>query len=162
MHPPELACAPVTENLTWQSAASACPTASGTRTPSAFPSAILIGTVVPAFHFEPGTGSKKPRIRYSTTYASSTLRVFPALSAALHVTVCTPGVLVSTGSQPELATPDPGVGSVACGEAVAPDWPTVTGVLLSVGARLGAVLSSLNDALTAGLSWFPLVSTLAA
>src|SRR5262245_7902550 len=106
MHPPELGGVPDTEKLTWQSAARACPTASGNRTPSASPSAILMGPVVPDFHFEPGTGSKKPRIRYSTTYAKSMLRAFAALSVAVHVSVFGPAVLESTGPQLDEATPD--------------------------------------------------------
>src|SRR5262249_28421905 len=67
-----------------------------------------------------------------------------------------PGVLVSTASQLELARPE--VPSVACGEAVTPVCPMTTVVLLNVGARAGAVLSSLNDPLTGGCSALPFVS----
>ena len=88
--------------------------------------------------------------------------MFPALSVAVQSTVCTPGVDVSIDSQLELATPDPGEGSLAFGEAVTPVWPTTIGLLLAVGASVGAVLSSLNDTLTGGLSWVPFASTLAA
>ena len=93
---------------------------------------------------------------------SVALPVFPALSVALHVTVFTPGLVVSTAPQLWLATPDPGVGSVAFGEAVTPVWPTTTVLLLSVGLSVGAVLSSLNVTLTGGLSSVPAASTLAA
>ena len=67
MHCADCVCAPVAENFARHADAIAAAAASEIRVPAAFPSAILIGTVCPTFHFEPGTGEKKPRIRYCTT-----------------------------------------------------------------------------------------------
>jgi hypothetical protein len=43
-------------------------------------------------HCEFGTGEKKPRIRYSTTYFNDVTAMLPALSVAVQVTVFTPAV----------------------------------------------------------------------
>ena len=64
-HCADLDWAPVTMNRTRHAAASAAPWASLMRVPAASPSATLTGTVDPSFHFDPGTGEKNPRIRYS-------------------------------------------------------------------------------------------------
>src|SRR5919106_5262198 len=160
MHCAAFVCAPDAENLTRQADARAAASASEIRVPAPSPSATLTGTVWPAFHFDPGTGEKNPRIRYSTTYCRLAVPVLPALSVAVHVTVWTPGLLVSIAPQPAVATPD--VASVAFGEAVTPVWPIWTSVLLSDGLRVGAVRSTLNVTLAGGLSALPFASMLAA
>src|SRR5262249_37217953 len=106
------------------------------------------------------TGSKKPRIPYSTTYSKSVLRAFPALSVAVHVTVFGPAVLESTAPQLDEATPD--AGSTAFGDAVTPAWATARGEALRVGLRVGAVRSTLNETETSGGSVVPFVVRLAA
>src|SRR5919106_1159985 len=105
MHCAAFVCAPDAENLTRQADARAAASASEIRVPAPSPSATLTGTVWPAFHFDPGTGEKNPRIRYSTTYCRLAVPVMPALSVAVHVTVWTPGLLVSIAPQPAVATP---------------------------------------------------------
>src|SRR5688572_18791221 len=93
-----LLCAPAAVNVTRQSAASAAPSVSEIRVP-ATPRATFTGTVWPTFHLDNGTGEKKPRIWYSTTYVSDAVAVLPALSVAVQSTLRTPGVDVSTESQ---------------------------------------------------------------
>src|ERR1700740_2076766 len=115
MHVADCDCAPVAENLTRQGDALAAAEASGIRVPARSASAILIGTACPSFHFDRGTGEKKPSTRYSKTSVSALGPMLPALSVAVQSSVCTPGVLVSTASQLELATPD--IASVAFGAA---------------------------------------------
>src|SRR4029079_6781854 len=146
--------APVAWNFTRQAWASAAASESEIRTPAPLARATLTGTDWLTFHLEFGTGEKKPRIRYSTTYVRFAEPVVPALSLAVQVTVWTPGVEVSTDPQLELATPD--VASVAFGDAVTPVCPTVIGDgALSVGPSSGFVASRLKDVETTGASSLP-------
>jgi hypothetical protein len=54
------------------------------------------------------------------------------------------------------------VASFACGDAVTPLWLRRIGFALSVGARSGGVVSTLNEVETGGASLLPFESTLAA
>src|SRR5438046_827265 len=99
-------------------------------------------------------------MRYATRYEIDAALVLPALSDAEHQIVCMPAVLVSTGSQLELATPE--VASLAFAEAVRPVWLSAMVVALREGLTVGFVASILNDVETKWTSVLPSVSMLAA
>jgi hypothetical protein len=74
-------------------------------------------------------------------YSTVALAVLPALSVAVQITLLTPAVLVSSAPQLCVATPE--IVSIAPGAAVAAA-PCATGLGLTIGLSVGALLSTLT------------------